>query len=79
MKKVLVEVVAQFALFLELTDETELETAVRQQEEIAFRLQKLSPEERAEFVGLLEEVAQEDSFREHRDILRRLPEDVGIQ
>ncbi len=81
MNKALVELIAQFAVFLELADESEipLETAVRQQEEMAFRMQKLSAEERTEFVRILHEVAEEEPFQAHREILRRLPEDVGIQ
>ena len=80
MKRALVEIVAQYALFLERAGESELplEVSVRQQEDLAFRLQKLDPEERSEFIELLREVAGEMSSEEDRRILQRLPADVGI-
>ena len=80
MIKVLVELIAHFAIFLESADETmiPLETAVQQQEEMAFRLQRLTPEERAEFVRLLALVAEEESSPERRDILKRLPQEIGL-
>lgn len=44
MNRELVEIVAQYALFLERADESglSLATAVRLQEDLAYRLQKLS-------------------------------------
>jgi hypothetical protein len=81
MNRELVEIVAQYALFLERADESEipLETAVRQQEDLAFRLQKLNSEDRSEFVRLLLEIANEISSADDRQILQRLPDDVGIR
>jgi len=68
------------ALFFETAEESEvsLETAVRQHEEVAYRLQKLSPEERADFIRLLREVAKDERDQTRRELLERLPEDVGI-
>jgi hypothetical protein len=81
MNRELVEIVAQYALFLERADESEipLETAVRQQEDLAFRLQKLNSEDRNEFIRLLLEIANEMSSTGDRQILERLPDDVGIR
>ena len=80
MNRELVEIVAQYALFLERADESEipLETAVRQQEDLATRLQRLGAQEREEFIRLLQEIADQTSSSEDREILRRLPDDVGI-
>lgn len=80
MNRILVEIVAQMVLFLEEADESvlSLDAAVKQQEEIAFRLQQLSPEERAEFLRILGEIAAENPFEDQRRILRELPEAVGI-
>jgi hypothetical protein len=77
----LVEIVAQYALFLERADESEipLEVAVRQQEDLAFRLQRLSPVDRQEFVRLLVAVAKDVPTEGERQILLRLPDDVGIR
>jgi hypothetical protein len=76
----LVEIIAHFALFLEFADESvlELEVAVKQQEDLAFRLQQLSPTERAEFVRTLAEIAGRIPEPEHRKYLDSLPRAVGI-
>jgi len=80
MNRVLIEIIAQFALFLELADESEipLETAVKQQEEMAFRLQKLTQQDRSDFILLLKVVAADEEFNHYQEILNRLPEDVGL-
>ena len=80
MNRVLVEIVAQITLFLEQADEStvDLDAAVKQQEEMAFRLQRLSPEERRKFIAILEEIAAENPFEHQRRILRELPKAVGI-
>ncbi|PYQ47122.1 MAG: hypothetical protein DMF78_24545 [Acidobacteria bacterium] len=81
MNRQLVEIVAQYALFLERASESEisLETIVRQQEDLAARLQKFSRDERQQFIQLLSEIAEETSSKEEREILLRLPDDVGIR
>jgi hypothetical protein len=77
----LVEIVAQYALFLERAPESEipLETVVRQQEDLAACLQELSGDERHQFIQLLSEIAKETPAKEEREILLRLPDDVGIR
>jgi hypothetical protein len=81
MNRDLVEIIARYAILLEQADESELplETAVRHQESLAFHLQRLSPEERRQFIQLLSEVASGVSSEEEREILSRLPDDVGIR
>jgi hypothetical protein len=78
--KNLVEIIANLALFLEFSDESvlDLDAAVKQQEELAFRLQQLSPSERLEFIRLLNEVADESPFEEQKNYLKELPTMVGI-
>lgn len=80
MTRVLVEIIAQLAVFLELAEEDvlKLEAAVQQQEDIASKLQQLTPAERTEFVRLLNEIAEENPFEAAREYLRSLPEAVGI-
>jgi hypothetical protein len=75
----LVEIVAHFAVLLELADESEipLRVAVREQEELAFRLQQLSKDERTEFL-LLQEIAKAETSLERRAILDKIPEDTGL-
>lgn len=81
MNRTLVEIIVQYALFLERADESEipLEMAVRQQEDLAFRLQKLSSIEREDFLRILEEIANGMASEEERKVLLRLPEDVGLR
>jgi hypothetical protein len=78
--RVLVQVIAQLASFLEFADEDvlELEAAVKQQEDMAFKLQQLTAAERAEFIRLLNQVADESPFAAERTYLRSLPEFLGI-
>lgn len=80
MNRALVEIIAQMALFLEQADESilDLDAAVTQQEEMAFRLQRLSPDERRDFIGILDEIAAENPFEEQRRVLRELPHVTGI-
>jgi hypothetical protein len=81
MNSVLVGIIAQYALFLERADESEmpLEMVVRQQEDLAFRLQQLSTLERSEFVQILSALAHDVSNDEDREILLRLPDETGIR
>jgi hypothetical protein len=78
--RLLVEIIAQMVLFLDQADESilSLDAAVKQQEDLAFRLQQLSHRERKEFIRILQEVASEMPSEDQRRILRELPENVGI-
>jgi hypothetical protein len=78
--RVLVQVIAQLASFLEFAaeDALELEAAVKQQEDMAFKLQQLTAAERSEFIRLLNQVADEWPFDAERGYLRSLPEFLGI-
>jgi hypothetical protein len=77
---VLVQVIAQLASFLEFATEDvlELEAAVRQQEDMALRLQQLTAAERTELIRLLHQVADEWPNDTERAYLHSLPEVVGI-
>jgi hypothetical protein len=81
MKRLLVEIVGQYAIFLQEVSESELslETVVRHQEDLAAKLQRLTPDERHEFITLLAQIANGLSANEDREILRRLPDDAGIR
>lgn len=74
------EIIAHFAVFLELADESEipLRVAVREQEELAFRLQKLSKDERVEFLQMLREIAQTETSQERRAVIEKIPENTGL-
>jgi len=75
-----VELIAQYVLFLEhIENGVPLEAIVTRQEDLAERLQRLSPEDRAQFVRLLDQIAAETSSPEDRGILSRLPDDAGIR
>jgi hypothetical protein len=80
MSRTLVQVIAQVAVFLEFADESVLnpDAAVKQQEDMAFRLQQLGPEERREFARLLLEVADEWPNADRRQYLRALPGAIGL-
>ncbi|HXT20864.1 MAG TPA: hypothetical protein VN923_08955 [Thermoanaerobaculia bacterium] len=80
MTRILVEIIAQLILFLDQADESilSLDAAVKQQEDLAFRLQQLSLPEREEFIRILEMIASEMPSEDQRRILRELPENVGI-
>jgi hypothetical protein len=78
--RVLVQVIAQLASFLEFAGEDvlQLEAAVQQQEDMAFQLQQLTAAERTEFIRLLNQVADESPYDTERAYLRSLPELLGI-
>jgi hypothetical protein len=78
--RVLVQVIAQLAIFLEFAaeDALQLDRAVKQQEDMAFRLQQLTAAERTEFIRLLHQVADEWPNDTERAYLHSLPEVVGI-
>jgi hypothetical protein len=80
MSRTLVQVIAQVAVFLEFADESVLDpdAAVKQQEDMAFRLQQLGPEDRREFARLLFEVADEWPNTDGRHYLRALPGAIGL-
>lgn len=80
MNRTLVQVIAQLAIFLEFTTEDvlEVQAAVQQQEDMAFRLQQLTAAERTEFIRLLHQVADEWPNDSERAYLRSLPELLGI-
>ncbi len=79
MNRELVEIVAQYVLFLEREEsEIPLETAVKQQEDLAYRLQKMTEDDRKEFVRVLADVARNMRSENDREILGRLPEEAGI-
>ena len=76
MSRTLVQVIAQVAVFLEFADESvlNLDAAVKQQEDMAFRLQQLSPADRRDFTRLLFEVADKWPSADGRHYLRALLE-----
>jgi hypothetical protein len=79
MIRVLVEIVAEYALFLERADDgTSLEAFVRQQEDLVAHLQRLDDDDRAAFLNLLAQVAASRKGEE-REILERLPDDAGLR
>jgi hypothetical protein len=80
MSRTLVQVIAQVAVFLEFADESvlNLNAAVQQQEDMAFRLQQLSPADRRDFTRLLFEVADELPSADGRHYLRALPGAIGL-
>ena len=80
MTRVLVQVIAQAALFLEFADDATLDpdSAVKQLEDMAYQLQQLPPVDRSEFVRLLNEIADEWPNKEKRECLLGLPEAFGI-
>jgi hypothetical protein len=80
MSRTLVQVIAQVAVFLEFADESvlNLDAAVKQQEDMAFQLQRLSPADRRDFTRLLFEVADEWPNADGRHYLRALPGAIGL-
>jgi hypothetical protein len=80
MSRTLVQVIAQVAVFLEFADESvlNLDAAVKQQEDMAFRLQQLSPADRRDFTRLLFEVADKWPSADGRHYLRALPGAIGL-
>jgi len=80
MTRVLVQVIAQVAVFLEFADEATLhpDAAVKQLEALAFQLQQLTPTERQEFIRLLSEVADVWPTERERQYLLNLPAGIGV-
>jgi hypothetical protein len=80
MSRTLVQVIAKVAVFLEFADESvlNLDAAVKQQEDMAFQLQRLSPADRRDFTRLLFEVADEWPNADGRHYLRALPGAIGL-
>ena len=78
--QILVQVIAQVAVFLEFADDATLDpdAAVRQQEDMAFLLQQLPPADRSEFIRMLSEVAGQWPSKQERQYLLNLPEAIGI-
>jgi hypothetical protein len=78
--RVLVQVIAQVAVFLEFADGAALDpdAAVKQQEDLAFQLQQLPPTDRMEFIRVLSEVAGDWPSERERQYLLNLPEAIGI-
>ena len=74
------QVIAQVAVFMEFADDATLDpdAAVKQQEDLAFRLQQLPPADRSEFIRLLTEVAGQWPNERERQFLLDLPEAIGI-
>ena len=80
MTRVLVQVIAQVAVFLEFADETTLhaDAGVKQLEALAFQLQQLTLTERQEFIRMLSEVADEWPTERERQYLLNLPAAIGV-
>ena len=81
MNRVLVQVIAQLASFLEFAaeDVLELEAAVQQQQDMVFRLQQLTPADRTEFIRRLHPVADVWPYAtEQASVPALLPEVLGI-
>jgi hypothetical protein len=80
MTQVLVQIIAQLAMFLEFAGDATLDpdAAVKQLEDLAFQLQQLPPADRGEFIRLLSEVAGEWPGERERQFLLDLPEALGI-
>jgi hypothetical protein len=81
MNKVLVELIANLASFLEFSDESDvrLDVAVRQLEEIGFRLQKLPREDALEFSRIIREIAMTREDAKVRTFLEEFPRDFGLE
>ena len=80
MNRVLVQVIAQVAVFLEFADDATLDpdAAVRQQEDLAFQLQQLPPADRVQFIRVLREVAGDWPSERERQYLLNLPAGIGV-
>ena len=84
MNKILMQIIVDYVLFLQLCDEDQLnlDTAVRQTEQIAYRLQKLSRPEQVEFLEYVAELAAQAERGAGRDrrwqCLNDLPEALGL-
>jgi hypothetical protein len=80
MSRILVRVIAQLAVFLEFDDDATLDpdSAVKQQEDLAFELQQLPLADRGEFIRLLNEIAREWPSEQERAYLLNLPAAIDI-
>jgi hypothetical protein len=78
--RVLVQVIAQMAVFLEFADDATLDpdASVQQLEDMASQLQQLPPAHRSEFIRMLSEVAREWPSEREQQYLLDLPEAIGI-
>ena len=80
MSRIFVRVIAQLAVFLEFADVATLDpdSAVKQQEDLAFQLQQLPVADRGEFIRVLSEIAREWPSEQERAYLLDLPAAIGI-
>jgi hypothetical protein len=74
MTRVLAQIIAQAALFLEFADDATLDpdSAVKQLEDMAFQLQQLPQADRSELVRMLNEIAREWPSEQEREYLLAL-------
>jgi hypothetical protein len=81
MNPLLVETIANIATFLEFSEESDirLEVAVKQLEEIGFRLQQLPPRDKEEFNLLIRQLAATCRNEQEREFLERFPIDFGLE
>jgi hypothetical protein len=80
MNRVLVQAIAQVAVFLEFADDATLDpdAAVKQQEALAFQLQQLPLVDRQVFIRTLSAVAEEWPRERERQYLFDLPDAFGV-
>jgi hypothetical protein len=84
LNRVLVELILDLAAFLDLSGEDTVreDAAVNQLEWIAWKLQRLRPDERAEFINYTEDYAEAAQRRSERseyiEFLRSFAEDAGL-
>lgn len=79
MNRALMNVVAWTLVFLDLTeeDQLDLDLAVEQMEQIAAMLNELSEEERRVFTAHVEKLAQQEKRKQVAESLRSIPEALG--
>jgi|GEM_PF-1863358 len=79
MNRALMNVAAWTLVFLDLTeeDQLDLDLAVEQMEQIAAMLNELSAEERSLFTAHVEKLAQQEKRKEVAESLRSIPEALG--
>jgi hypothetical protein len=79
MNHALMNVAAWSLVFLDLTeeDQLDLDLAVEQMEQIAAMLNEFSPEERSVFTAHVEKLAQQEKRKEVAESLRSIPEALG--
>lgn len=80
MNRTLVEIVADYAVLMELSaeDDVSLETSTRALESIGWRLQGMTPTERGEFAVMIRQVAEERASPAEREFLSNLPDAAGL-